>query len=511
MTNYISLETQEDINKRKNFFYMTAIFWFVWIIFHFTAVFFFWMVLQSVLLVWLFLWLGNLIALLVDTPIWVLQKYFKPKSLIISWQVFLILTAIIFAKFIYFTSSIEIDPQEWITSILTHFLWSWINVVLILLAALFYWIIKEIFDVTSFSYIMNNSDPSEYAKIISRNNTYFGVWALIWLISSWVILALNMKIAILLFIILIILFIIFTVIFFENPNKTITFSDIKDLKLTLEKTRNPESFQKIKDYAVEKIQKADLMNIAKNSKYIFLKPMELKASINFKEMFGTIIQEFKNTASTIFSQPISIALVWCIWAIWFFWFWDTFVATFQIEFLNKILSDAISQNDVVLSYTKQIITWYILLWLLIIPVFATQQFFIELSKKVWVSKIMSLWILASWISIAMFWIANNFWIILLFWLINSLWYAAVMPLAQSSFSEIYNKEYSKKFNLNEIDSNAAAAPLKILWNFANVIWLIIGWLLVQFLWFNWFFIFFGFWLIMLLAFTILIIQKHLDF
>ena len=43
-----------------------------------------------------------------------------------------------------------------------------------------------------------------------------------------------------------------------------------------------------------------------------------------------------------------------------------------------------------------------------------------------------------------------------------------MPLAMATFSEKYNIEYAKKYNLKEIDSNSSAAPLKILINLANV-------------------------------------------
>jgi len=44
-----------------------------------------------------------------------------------------------------------------------------------------------------------------------------------------------------------------------------------------------------------------------------------------------------------------------------------------------------------------------------------------------------------------------------------------MPLAQSSFSDKYNEHYAHIRNSKEIDSNASAAPLKILSNFANVL------------------------------------------
>ena len=44
-----------------------------------------------------------------------------------------------------------------------------------------------------------------------------------------------------------------------------------------------------------------------------------------------------------------------------------------------------------------------------------------------------------------------------------------MPLAIATFSERYNSEYAKIYDTQEIDSNASAAPLKMLLNIANVI------------------------------------------
>jgi len=44
-----------------------------------------------------------------------------------------------------------------------------------------------------------------------------------------------------------------------------------------------------------------------------------------------------------------------------------------------------------------------------------------------------------------------------------------MPIAQATFSEKYNVEYAKKFNLKEIDSTVSAAPLKVILNSANVV------------------------------------------
>lgn len=66
-----------------------------------------------------------------------------------------------------------------------------------------------------------------------------------------------------------------------------------------------------------------------------------------------------------------------------------------------------------------------------------------------------------------------------------------MPLSQSEFSEEYNQIYAQKNNLQEIDSNASSAPLKIVLNFANVLGLVVGGLIVAIVGFNGTFFFFG--------------------
>lgn len=510
-TNYISLETNEDVIKRRNFFYISAIFWFVWIIFHFTAIFFFGMMLQSVILVWIFLGIWNLVALILDIPVWVLQKYFKPKQLIVTSQALMLIVWFIFFKFIYAVSLMNVWNEEsiimkWIDTVFWLFLNDWLNIILLLVAACIYWAAKEINDITSLSYIMNNSDPSEYAEILSKNWLFFWWWSLVWLVISWIILALNPSAAVIFLIVIIFCLIIFTSIFFNNWSSTLNISEIKDIKFTLEKWK----INTIKEFAVEKIKKTDLAKVAQSSKIIFLKPIQLKNQINLSEIIETTKNEFSHTITILFSNPWNIALIWCIVSLAFFGFWDTFVATFQIEFLNKILEASAEKWDVIIKYGKWIITWYVLLWIIVIPAFVSQLFFIKLSNKIWASKVISLWILLSWMSICALWVTDNLRLILLFGILNSFGYAAVMPLSQDAFCSFYNKDYANKLELKEIDSNASAAPLKIVSNFINILWLILGWALVWILWFNWFFIFFWACLIILLAFSIFIMQQ-LDF
>ncbi len=97
----------------------------------------------------------------------------------------------------------------------------------------------------------------------------------------------------------------------------------------------------------------------------------------------------------------------------------------------------------------------------------------------------------------------NGFLVLLCALINSVGYAAGMSLGQSKFLEEYNIIYAKTLDLKEIDGNASAAPMKILQNFANVIGLVFGGLLLSIFDYRGFFILFGLIILVILGWSIM--------
>ena len=489
MTNFVSVPSDDNFKKR-NLLLVVKMFWFTWIIFHFTIVYFFWLILDSILLVWIFLWFWNFVALMLDIPIWVIQKYFKPKNLLIFANILMIITSLIFLKFIFFSSLwsflpsfIESSIDSRIISNLNIFFDNWLNWFLLLFTAFLYGLIKETFDITFLSYVLGNSSPSEYAENLSRYNISFWIWALIWIVLSWIILWLAIKLAIIVMFIIIVIFLFLIIKYFDREEITLEFSKIKDLNITNIKWW----IDKSKIYMVETIKKVEIKEVVKNTKYVFLIPIEIKRKINADEIIKTTFSNFKSVLKVILGEPKNMIIIWSMTIMLFFGFWDTFVSTFQIDFLSKIIS--LNSSNAIISNTGWFITWYVLLWFLVIPIFLSQQFFINQSKTKGVFAIMSFWVFLSAISIFFFWLSQNIGFILFFWLLNSFWYAAAMPLAMATFSEKYNIEYAKKYNLKEIDSNSSAAPLKILINLANVFWLVTWWILVSLMWFNGFFIF----------------------
>lgn len=504
MTNFVWIEAGDREIKLKNLNFVWVFIWFVWMVFHFTIVFFFWMVLDSMILVWIFLWIWNLLAMLIDIPVWVLQKYIKSKTFLLIASSMMFIVSLIFLKFIYFKwiAGFFLPQEAWVViEYSSLFLDSSINIILLLIAACFYWLIKESFDVTTLSYILNIWTPSEYASLISKYNIHNWIGSLLWLIFSWILLALDIRLAIIIFAVLISIFILFIKKYFDNHKETIEFWKVKNLKLDVLK----EDLLKKKQELISKVNPETVVNLSREAKVILLKPVEIKKSINFKEVYDISIEWFKIFFNIVFKIPRNLLVLWFMVIILQYWFWDTFVSTFQVEFLEKIISQ--NWDTVLVKNTKWILTWYVLLWLMVIPAFVLQDFFINLSKKLGVFKVIMFWNFISAISLFSFWVFNNIYVAIVCWIINSVWYAATMPLAQSVFWGLYNSDYAKKFNLTQIDSTSSAAPLKIILNFANVVWLVLWWFMVWLFGFNWFFIFFSIMLLIFFCYSMINMEK----
>jgi hypothetical protein len=114
-----------------------------------------------------------------DVPVGVLQRYFAPKKLYLFGVAAQLIAGLIFLKFIYASSLFTPSAGGGITTFLGHFLDSTSNIVLLFAAAGMYGFTKEINDITTISYILNNADPSEYSSIMSRNNIFGGIGSLL--------------------------------------------------------------------------------------------------------------------------------------------------------------------------------------------------------------------------------------------------------------------------------------------------------------------------------------------
>ncbi len=297
------------------------------------------------------------------------------------------------------------------------------------------------------------------------------------LVLSGVILSFNLFVAVSILVFFIAIFIVFIVIYFDNSKMAININinDIRKLKIISPK----ETIESVKQYAISQVQKTDFMKVARGMKFIFLKPMQFHLKIDWKEIATTTKEDLKSFYEVLFIVPLNKRLMIMSLVVIFFGFWDTFVITFLVDFLNKIITN----NDNLLLQTR-LFTGYIFIALLAIPAFGAQIPLIGLSKKIGTFFVIFSGVLLSGISMFLFGVFDGFFVILLLGIGNSIGYAAAMPLAQGEFSDSYNQVYAEKRHLTEIDSNASAAPLKMILNLANVVGLIVGGILVATVGFN---------------------------
>jgi len=480
--------------RRKNLYLISGLFAFVWIIFHFIVVYFFGYMLKSALMVGLFLGFSNFIAFAVDGPFGALQKYISSKKFFVISALSMLVTALAFIKFIYFAPK-HSDDTGVLALLMQFLLQDSLNILLLLLAAVLYGIAREIISITTLSYILNNTDPSEYADVMSKNNFCTGLASVIGFLVASVLLVQNPIFAVLTLIGFLIILILFVQIYFDNPYKTINFADIQRIKIINKR----ETIEKMKEYVVDKVTKADFVQMAKNTKFLFIKPIEMKEKIDRKEVLGATKNQFLTIKKVLFDGSAPLIILWVLIVVAFFGFWDTFVATFQVDFLDKMIN---INKDGNLLVQKKILTGYILLGLLALPVFIFPDFFVKLSKKIGIVYVILWGILISGISLVIFGFSTSLIFIVILGLTNSIGYAASMTLGQSVFLDNYNNLYAQKYNLREIDANASAAPLMMLQNMANVVGLVVGGVLVTVLGFNVFFIVCGVFLLALFVWSL---------
>lgn len=192
---------------------------------------------------------------------------------------------------------------------------------------------------------------------------------------SGVILSFSLFAAVSILVFFIILFIVFIIIYFDNSKIAINLSinDIKKLKIVSPK----ETIESVKQYAISQVQKTDFKEVAKGMKFIFLKPMQFHAEINWREIVETTKDDLKSFYEVLGTAPFNMKLITMSLIVVFFGFWDTFVITFLVEFLNKIIIN----NDNILLQTR-LFTGYVFIALLAIPAFGAQIPLIGLSKKI---------------------------------------------------------------------------------------------------------------------------------
>lgn len=100
----------------------------------------------------------------------------------------------------------------------------------------------------------------------------------------------------------------FTTRFFDNNEETVTLADITHLSVSLQKN----SLQNIKEYALEKVSKAELKAMMEKTKYIFLKPKQLKQSLKVSELISETKDTMITTFKILLQKPANITIYWTV-------------------------------------------------------------------------------------------------------------------------------------------------------------------------------------------------------
>lgn len=491
----VSLEEWLSGNKKLNLHITVGLLSFMMMVFHFTSVYFFTLQLGSLAMVGIFLWLGNLFAFFFDIPIGILQYYFRSKTLYAFWVTAQIIAMCIFANFIFSITGYVAEGIvnhagviEWLVS---FFLFDGLNILLMVIAAMCYGFAKEVNDITTISYVLNNAHPSQYKSIFATNNIFLGAWSFCWLFLSWFILTFAPKLIIVSIILMILLVFSVMYLFFDNSNKVINTENITNFHLDFRKLNLKSAGENVSRV----VNRIDIKKALENTKYVVFKPVrvekENKQKLPLGEMVTKTKASFKDIYETLgFSMESHMVVYWSFIMLLTFGFWDTFASTFLIDFLNQVKPG-----------------WsFVLLGIIAIPAFWLQDMFWKLADKIGVFKIAGIWLVlsgTSLVTMAFFAGEPSLTFVMPLALMNSVGYAICMSLSVATFLESYNIAYADRKGLKQIDANASAAPMKILQNMANVVGLFLGWMILWFAGFSGFFFVFGLFILGFFTWSIL--------
>lgn len=113
--------------------------------------------------------------MLIDVPLSTIQRQASSKTMLSVANALMLIAAIFFLYLVYSSFDAGFKLSGSILEITRNFFTNGINIILLLTIGILYGTVKEIYDIVMLSYLLNHADPSEYDKVLSKNNIYFGV------------------------------------------------------------------------------------------------------------------------------------------------------------------------------------------------------------------------------------------------------------------------------------------------------------------------------------------------
>lgn len=428
--------------------------------------------------------------MVIDVPLGTIQRHVASKTMLAVANALMIVAAIIFLYLVRTVDELGFSFSGGIIEITRTFLSTGVNFTLLLLVGILYGTVKEIYDITTISYLLNHVDPSEYDTSLSKNNIAMGIGSVTGVLLSIVILSLRTDSTQLILFVLIFLIVcvgLFIQNYFDNSHEVFNLGAVKNLHI-VEKTKSLE--ENTASYLKNTVSTMDFQKLKGSMDYIIMKPKEITQELDWGEIISKTKLEYKMLYKLVFEKVTFVPiLLWSTGCILLFGCWDTIVTTFFVTFLDEALKNSGAQNI--------IRSGFILIGVLAIPAYALQMFWIKQSGTYGKFTIITLGIFLSAIALFGLAIAGNFenliglFIVVALGMLNSTGYAAGYPMSQSIFADEYNKSYARVTESNVINADVSAAPMKILNNFANAIGLIFGGALISFVGFSGMFIVYG--------------------
>jgi len=341
MTQIVTPEVPEKEKLLKNFYNVVGVYGAIWLIFHLTSVFFFGFIVGSPLLVGIFLGIGNIWSMMIDVPLGTIQRHVPSKTMLGVANALMIIAAIIFLYMIRSSSTVELKTTGSILEITKTFLTTGINLSLLLFVGIIYGTIKEIYDITTMSYLLNHVDPSEYDTSLSKNNIAMGVGSVTGVLLSIVILSLRTDSTQLILFVLIFLIVcvgLFIQNYFDNSHEVFNLGAVKNLHI-VEKTKNIE--ENTASYLKNTVSTMDFQKLKGSMDYIIMKPKEITQELDWGDIISKTKLEYKMLYKLVFEKVSFVPiLLWSTGGILLFGCWDTIVTTFFVTFLDEALKNS---------------------------------------------------------------------------------------------------------------------------------------------------------------------------
>ncbi len=475
-----------NIKDSKSWHFYLLIAWWasLYTVMNISIVLFLQYALKSIALAGAALAVWSCFALLFDWVFSYIQKVFSTRTLFLSSIVWMMFSIILFML--------------------------GVNIALVFIATIFFRISFDLCDITAVSSILSKSLPAEYGQNLSYKQLAQWLWMISWLVisailfkasyliestaktgadfinveNSFITTLFMMKVSIL--ILLIVLFCFAFLLFDKNI-------------LHLSKDNILYSFQKLEADTIDNL-KHKYTEIVKNVREKISKPNQItlksnKSKLNTKELLWELTWAIKTSISFFTKRPLNLGLVWSITVMSIFSYWDTFLMTFLPIFFTEVLQ------------TQQwFLKWMpgsLLLLIFILPVLWLLPIVAKKADKMGRSTFMIFGMILTAFSCLVIGMISksNFTIIFLAGFGISFGYLFAMSSAKANTAAKISEFLAVENDKKEIDSHSSAWPMSLIDNVGNIIWPLVGGIMIYLFGFQGFLLIFAVFLIIIIIST----------